>query len=71
MNFSGGDSAKAWKDIWGAGQGLGAIKDIPGAGEVVERMIAEYNAAKANIAAMYVWPAICRPMTQKYARFQL
>ena len=52
MNFSGGDSAKAWKDIWGAGQGLGAIKDIPGAGEVVERMIAEYDAAKANIAAM-------------------
>lgn len=44
MNFgSGGSSkAKAWKDIWGAGQGVGTMHDIPSAGELVLRMEAEY-----------------------------
>lgn len=53
MNFgSGGDSAsKAWKDIWGCGQGIGAVKDILPAGEYVERLIAEYNAAKERLLA--------------------
>ena len=50
MNFGGAD-AKAWKDIWGAGQGLGAIKDVPSAGEIVERFKAEYDQALAGLNA--------------------
>src|SRR6202012_3302671 len=48
MNFgSGGNTeAKAWRDIWGAGQGIGAIKHVPSAGELVERLAREYEAAK-------------------------
>lgn len=51
MNFgSGGNSAKkAWKDIWGCGQGIGAIKEVPTAGDMVARMIKEYDAAKERI----------------------
>jgi nitronate monooxygenase len=50
MDFSSGASkAKAWKDVWGAGQGVGQIHDIPTAGEIVARMKAEYDAAKARL----------------------
>jgi len=50
MDFSSGSSkTKAWKDIWGAGQGVGQIQDIPAAGEIVARMQAEYDAAKARL----------------------
>ncbi len=53
MNFgSGGNQdAKAWRDIWGCGQGIGAIKHVPTAGELVDRLAAEYEAAKAELAA--------------------
>ena len=53
MNFgSGGNQkAKAWKDIWGCGQGIGAIKHVPTAGEFIDRLAAEYEAAKASLAA--------------------
>lgn len=53
MSFgSGGNQkAKAWKDIWGCGQGIGAIKDIPSAGDMIDRLAAEYEAAKAALAA--------------------
>ncbi|MFA7262205.1 MAG: nitronate monooxygenase family protein [Caulobacter sp.] len=53
MNFgSGGNTgAKAWKDIWGCGQGIGAVKSVLGAGEMVARLSAEYEAAKADLAA--------------------
>jgi nitronate monooxygenase len=52
MDFSSGTSkAKAWKDIWGAGQGVGQIHDIPTAGEIVARMKAEYDAARARLLA--------------------
>jgi nitronate monooxygenase len=51
MNFSGGtNSAKAWKDIWGCGQGIGAIKEITSAGEMVARIKSEYLAAKARFS---------------------
>jgi len=52
MNFgSGGNqSAKAWRDIWGCGQGIGAVKSIPSAGELVARLAAEYEAAKQELA---------------------
>ena len=52
MNFgSGGNSAaKAWRDIWGCGQGIGALDDVPGAGDLVARMIREYEAARRELA---------------------
>ena len=49
MDF-GGDSTKAWKDIWGCGQGIGAVHDIVGAAELVERLAAEYAAARQRLA---------------------
>lgn len=48
MNF-GGDKAKAWKDIWGAGQGVGLMDDLPSVGALVERLKTEYDAAKARL----------------------
>jgi nitronate monooxygenase len=51
MNFgSGGNSAaKAWKDIWGAGQGTGQIKAVAPVREVVAQLAAEYAAARARL----------------------
>jgi nitronate monooxygenase len=51
MNFgSGGNQeAKAWRDIWGCGQGIGAIHDAPSAGELVARLTREYEAAQAQL----------------------
>ncbi|ATU92813.1 NAD(P)H-dependent flavin oxidoreductase [Phyllobacterium zundukense] len=43
--------AKAWKDIWGCGQGIGAIKEILPAGDLVARFEREYHAAKAALCA--------------------
>ncbi|MET4575189.1 NAD(P)H-dependent flavin oxidoreductase [Ottowia thiooxydans] len=51
MNFSGGGSAKAWKDIWGCGQGIGAIKEVVGAAELTARLKREYQEAKARLLA--------------------
>jgi len=52
MNFgSGGNSeAKAWKDIWGAGQGVGAVKSVGTVGDMVARLEREYHADKARLA---------------------
>ena len=49
MSFGSG-SAKAWRDIWGAGQGVGMMDDVPTVAEMVERLTAEYNAARARLA---------------------
>ena len=49
MDF-GGDRTKAWKDIWGCGQGIGAVKEIVGAADLVDRLAQEYDAAKTRIA---------------------
>jgi nitronate monooxygenase len=49
MNFGGG-AAKAWKDIWGSGQGIGAVKQVLPAGELVARLKREYAAARARLA---------------------
>jgi len=47
MNFgSDRQKPKAWKEIWGCGQGIGVLQDIPGAGELVERFAAEYEQAR-------------------------
>ncbi|MFM8753445.1 MAG: NAD(P)H-dependent flavin oxidoreductase [Phenylobacterium sp.] len=53
MNFgSGGNTeAKAWKDIWGCGQGIGVLNDIPSTADFVDRLAAEYETAKAELAA--------------------
>jgi len=52
MNFgSGGNTkAKAWKDIWGSGQGIGAVKSVVSVGEMVDRLEREYLAAKKRVA---------------------
>ncbi len=52
MDFgSGGSSdAKAWKDIWGAGQGIGAVKAVTPVAEQVARLAAEYALAKRELA---------------------
>jgi nitronate monooxygenase len=51
MNFSSGSSKpKAWKEIWGSGQGIGDITEIVSAGELVDRIVAEYHAAGAKLA---------------------
>ncbi|GAB1268505.1 nitronate monooxygenase family protein [Aurantivibrio infirmus] len=50
MNF-GSDRTKAWKDIWGCGQGIGAVKQILPAAELVARLEAEYHQAKKSLLA--------------------
>jgi nitronate monooxygenase len=49
MNF-GGDSKKAWKDIWGCGQGIGAVREVVPARVLVERLASEYQAARARLS---------------------
>ena len=49
MNFSGGGSKKAWKDIWGSGQGIGAVKAVVPAGEMIARLRREYEAARSRL----------------------
>ena len=48
MNF-GGDAKKAWKDIWGCGQGIGAINAVTSTAELVAKFRAEYEAARARL----------------------
>ncbi len=50
MNFGGAAPAKAWKDIWGAGQGIGAVREVVGAGELVARLAREYDEARRRLA---------------------
>ncbi|MBB3388932.1 nitronate monooxygenase [Rhizobium sp. BK275] len=42
--------AKAWKDIWGSGQGIGAIKAVEPVAKLVDRLEAEYHAARTRLA---------------------
>ena len=53
MSFGTGGNmdAKAWRDIWGCGQGIGAVKDVRPAAELVARLAAEYEAAIEALAA--------------------
>ena len=53
MNFgSGGNTdSKAWKDIWGSGQGIGNIKDSPSVAELVGRIESEYKSAFEDFKA--------------------
>jgi nitronate monooxygenase len=49
MSFGSG-TAKAWRDIWGAGQGVGMMDDIPTTAELVQRLKAEYDAARRRLS---------------------
>ena len=49
MNFGSG-SVKAWRDVWGAGQGVGTIADAPATADLVARLARDYAAARARLA---------------------
>jgi nitronate monooxygenase len=53
MDFGTGNGSKpkAWKDIWGSGQGIGAVREVEPVAARVDRMEAEYRAAKARLAS--------------------
>ena len=50
MNFD-GDKSKAWKHIWGCGQGIGAVDRVVSASELIDRLADEYQAARRKVAA--------------------
>ena len=52
MNFAGGEGSKskAWKDIWGCGQGIGTLDKVQPAGEFIGQLKREYAAAKKRLA---------------------
>jgi nitronate monooxygenase len=50
MNFSDGSSKpKSWKEIWGSGQGIAAVKEVVGAADLVARLTKEYAAARSRL----------------------
>ncbi len=52
MSFASASSsteAKAWRDIWGSGQGIGAVKSVQSVAELVARLEREYAEAKARV----------------------
>ncbi len=52
MDFGGGEgSKKAWKDIWGAGQGIGAVQEVSSTAEFVGKLKREYEEAKRRLVA--------------------
>ena len=51
MNF-GGDAKKAWKDIWGCGQGIGAINEIQSTADLVARLRREYQETRVRLASL-------------------
>lgn len=56
MNFGGDrEKPKSWKEIWGSGQGIGAVEEILPAAKLVDRIEAEFNAAQNRLAARLDW----------------
>ena len=55
MDFGSGNSAKskAWRDIWGSGQGIGAVTESASVADFVAKLTAEYRAAKAELDAKF------------------
>ena len=50
MDFGGGEGAKkAWKDIWGCGQGIAAVKEVVPARVLIERLRSEYETARQEL----------------------
>jgi len=52
MNFAAGEGskAKAWKDIWGSGQGIGAVTEVASAAAFIEKLKREYQEARQRLA---------------------
>ncbi len=50
MSFE-SQGAKAWRDIWGSGQGIGAISEVTSAADLIGRLAREYEAAKSRLAS--------------------
>ena len=52
MNFGGGEGSKskAWKDIWGCGQGIGAVREVVTAGQFVALLARQYEAARRRLS---------------------
>ncbi len=50
MNFDQSQGAKAWRDIWGSGQGVGAIKSVQPVAALIDRLEAEYLDARRSLA---------------------
>jgi len=50
MNFESASGAKAWRDIWGSGQGIGVIDEVVPTAALVDRLAREYDAARARLA---------------------
>jgi nitronate monooxygenase len=50
MNFESATGAKAWRDIWGSGQGIGVVDRVVPTADLVARLAEEYAAAKARLA---------------------
>ena len=63
MNFGSGSSSKskAWRDIWGAGQGVGAVKSVGSVDSLVTRMITEYEQARKRLGLKEAKP---QPVTE-------
>ena len=51
MSFQSASGAKAWRDIWGSGQGIGAVKSVVPTAELVARLSSEYDKARAALLA--------------------
>ncbi len=54
MNFGSGpgdNPKKAWKDIWGAGQGIGNLYNVPTVKDAVDALVEEYEEAKIALQA--------------------
>ncbi|MGD9941840.1 MAG: NAD(P)H-dependent flavin oxidoreductase [Burkholderiaceae bacterium] len=47
------EKPKAWKTIWGCGQGIGAVRGVPGAAELIDRLAVEYEQASREMAALH------------------
>ncbi|MGY1812255.1 NAD(P)H-dependent flavin oxidoreductase [Blastococcus sp. SYSU D00820] len=57
MSFGSDGGAKAWRDVWGSGQGIGVVDAVVPAAELVARLTREYTEAKAALDAAVIAPA--------------
>lgn len=49
MNFGGGGEKRAWRDIWGCGQGIGVVREVVSTAELVGRLKREYHEARSRL----------------------
>jgi nitronate monooxygenase len=49
MNFGSTGEARAWKDIWGCGQGIGVIREVVSTADLVARLKREYSEARERV----------------------